>query len=113
MAYEMPPNDTMQNNPFPATRQDIENLKQTAVEAAKDIGNTASVHAEKAKDQLGDLAGHAKEETVDQLHQTAGSLINVVASARDYVSERPFASMGIALGLGVFFGFMCRRHSEA
>lgn len=96
-------------NTFPNTRQDLENLKQTTVDAAKDIGSTASVHAQKARAQMGELAGHAREEAIDQVNRAQGGFTEVVASARDYIAARPLASVGVVLGVGIVVGFTRRR----
>src|SRR5271156_6274746 len=61
--------DETPNSSFPATRQDLSNLKQTAVDAARDLGSTASVHAAKAQGNLKELASHAREESGDHLDQ--------------------------------------------
>ncbi len=99
----------MQNDtPFTTTRQDLQNLKQTAVDAAKDLRSTAAVHAQKAKGQLNDLAGHAKEEANDQLEQAKVNFRDVVKSSRDYVAGRPIASVGVALGIGMLLGMAFR-----
>jgi hypothetical protein len=45
---------------FPETRRDVGNLKNTAVEAAKDLASTATTHANKAKGQVQDLASMRK-----------------------------------------------------
>ncbi|HUB66940.1 MAG TPA: hypothetical protein VL981_05590 [Candidatus Methylacidiphilales bacterium] len=93
---------------FPQTKQDIQNLKQLTADAAKEIGDTASIHAGKARVQLGELAGHAKEETLDQVNRVGGGLNEVVNSARVYISARPLASMAVAFSLGILFGFSRR-----
>jgi ElaB/YqjD/DUF883 family membrane-anchored ribosome-binding protein len=97
------------NTSFPNTRQDIENLKQTTLEAAKDIGNTASVHAQKARTQVRELASHAKEETLDQLNRAQGSFSEILDSVQNYISARPLASIAVAFGVGLVLGFNRRR----
>src|SRR5471030_867877 len=89
---------------FPATQQDVSNLKQTATDAVNDLSSTASVHAAKAKSQLKELAGHAQEEGSEQLDQVKGNLSDLVNSARDYASERPLACIGTALAVGFLIG---------
>ncbi len=98
------PNET----PFPSTRQDVSNLKQTAVDAANDLGSTAAAHASKAKGQLRDLAGHAQEESADQLNQLRSQVNDFSGTARDYVSTRPLTCLGIALAVGFLFGLSRR-----
>jgi hypothetical protein len=51
-------NNETQHSSFPATQQDISNLKQTATDAVNDLNSTAAVHASKAKSQVKDLVGH-------------------------------------------------------
>lgn len=96
---------------FPQTRQDLSNLKKTAVDAAKDIGSTASVHAKKAQSNLRDLASHAQEESGQHLDQVKVGLANFSNLIRDYVVARPFASIGTALAVGFLFGTF--RHSRS
>lgn len=105
------PNETISSS-FPASQQDVNNLKQTATDAAKDLSTTASGHVAKAGRQLKDLAGHAQEETAQNLDQVKVSLANVLESARDYAAERPFACIGAALALGLFIGFTRRRSND-
>jgi len=94
---------------FPASQQDISNLKQTATDAVNDLGNTASDHANKAKDQLRDLAGHVQEEGCDQMEKARAALNDLADSARSYAARRPFACIGIALVFGFLAGLSRRR----
>jgi ElaB/YqjD/DUF883 family membrane-anchored ribosome-binding protein len=96
------------NESFPQTRQDISNLKQTAVDAAKDIGSTATVHAKKAQSNLKELASHAKEESGDHLNQVKSGFADLADQFRDYVVERPLATVGTALAIGFVLGFLRR-----
>ena len=89
---------------FPQTRQDLSNLKKTAIDAAKDIGSTASVHAKKAQSNLQDLASHAQEEGGKHLDQVKVGLADFSNHVRDYIAARPFASVGTALALGFLVG---------
>ena len=99
-----------ENSPssFPATRQDLSNLKKTAVDAAVDLGSTAGVHAEKAKSQLKDLASHAQEEGRGQLDQVRVKLTDLGNTFRDYVVDRPLISVGTALAVGFLLGISRR-----
>ena len=101
------PNDNLSSS-FPTTRQDVNNLKQTALDAAKDLGSTASVHADKAKSQLKDLANHARDEGSEQLNQVRGRLTDVIGSARDYAVNRPLTCIGVALAVGFLIGATSR-----
>ena len=104
---------TMQNDkPFPASREDLGKLRETAIDAAKDLKSTAAVHAEKARAQFNDLSGHVKEEGTAHLGQVQDSLSDVVNSARQYVLARPLASLGVAIGVGLLLGLSCRRCSR-
>ncbi len=89
---------------FPQTRQELSNLKNTALDAAKDIGSTASVHAKKVQSNLQDLASNVQKEGGDQLSQVRESLAELGGSARDYIAARPLAAVGIALAVGFIFG---------
>ena len=89
--------------PFPQTRQDLSNLKNTAVEAAKDIGSTASVHANKAKDNLKSIAESAQIEGAEHIDQAKSALNDLGKAAGDYVAARPLASIGVALAVGFLF----------
>lgn len=89
---------------FPASRQDVSHLKQTAIDAANDLGSTAAVHASKAQSQFKDLAGHVQEEGSQQLTQVKGRLSDLVDSARDYAIERPLTCIGTALAIGFLIG---------
>ena len=89
---------------FPQTRQDLSNLKKTAVDAARDIGSTASVHAKTAQSHLQDLASHAQKEGGQQLDQVKVTLSDLVEKLRAYVASRPFTSMGAALVVGLLMG---------
>ena len=105
---------TMSNqssSPFPATRQTISELKDTATDAARDLASSASVHASRAKDQLKDLAGHFQEEGKGQLNEVQSKLADVIQSARDYATERPLACIGVALAVGFLFGLSRRSNS--
>jgi ElaB/YqjD/DUF883 family membrane-anchored ribosome-binding protein len=104
-------NETLTSS-FPATQQDISRLKQTAIDAATDLGGTASVHASKAKDQLKDLAVHAREEGYEQFNQAKGKFSNLVNLARERASERPFACIGAALAIGFLIGLTRRSGSR-
>jgi ElaB/YqjD/DUF883 family membrane-anchored ribosome-binding protein len=98
---------------FPATQQDVSNLKQTATDAMNDLGSTASVHAFKARNQVKDLVGHLQDEGGEQLNQAKKKLLNVVDSARDYASERPLVCIGVALAVGFLIGLSRRVRSRA
>jgi len=97
---------------FPASRQDVTDLKQTARDAAKDLTSTASVHASKASGQLEKLAGHVQEEGKEQLDQVRAHLSDVFDSARDYASERPLVCIGVALAVGFLIGLSRRGGSR-
>jgi ElaB/YqjD/DUF883 family membrane-anchored ribosome-binding protein len=87
----------------------VENLKSTAVDAAKDLRSTAAGHLEKARGQVRELATHAKEEGSDQVTRVRGQLEDVTDSARAYISARPLAAVGIALAVGFIIGASRRR----
>ena len=99
------------SNAFPQTRDDVNNLKQTATDAAKDLASTASTHLNKARGQAQDLAAHAKSEARDQLGDVQGKLGDLASAARDYVMARPLACIGTALAVGFLFG-LTRRGSR-
>lgn len=101
--------DEPANPSFPATRQDLSNLKQTAVDAAKDLRSTAAVHAATARGQLQDLAGHAQEESGAHLDQVKVKFSDLLGSARDFAAERPLACIGTALAVGFLVGLGSRR----
>ncbi len=103
-------NDTL-SSAFPATRQDVSRLKQTATDAVNDLSSTAAVHASRAKGQLRDLAGHVQEEGGEQLDQVRGKFSDLVSTARDFAVERPLACIGVALAVGFLFGFSRRFRS--
>ena len=102
----------MQNEPtsstFPATRQTVSQLKDTAADAASDLASTASVHASKAKDQLKHLAGHLHEEGSQEISVVRSKLTDVIHSVRDYATERPLACIGVAVAVGFLFGLSRR-----
>ena len=87
----------------------VAELKTTAVEAAKDLKSTAAGHAEKAKGQLRDLATHARSEGAEHLNQVRGQFDDVADSTRAYISARPLASVGVALAIGFLVGLTRRR----
>ena len=93
---------------FPATQQDVSNLKETATDPMKDLGSTASVHAFKAKSQVKDLVGHFQDEGGEQLDKAKGKLLDVVNSVRDYACERPFVCIGGCLAVGFLIGLSRR-----
>ena len=103
------PNESRISSSFPASRQDVAQLKQTAIDAASDLTSTASVHADKAKSHLKDLAGHVQEEGSDQLDQLRARASDIVAIARDFAVERPLLCVGVALAVGFIFGATRRR----
>jgi ElaB/YqjD/DUF883 family membrane-anchored ribosome-binding protein len=87
----------------------VENLKSTAVEAAKDLRSTAAGHVDKARGQFRELASHAQAEGAQHLKKVRGQLEDVTDSARDYISARPLAAVGIALAIGFIIGATRRR----
>jgi len=105
-------NNETHRSSFPATQQEVANLKQTATDAVNDLGSTASVHASKAKGQIQDLVGHLQDEGGEQLDQAKGKLLDVVNSARAYVVERPLACVGVALAVGFLMGLSRRSNSR-
>jgi ElaB/YqjD/DUF883 family membrane-anchored ribosome-binding protein len=100
--------DETPSSSFPATRQDLANLKQTAVDATKDLRSTAAAHAATAKGQLQDLAGHVQEEGGAHLDQAKVKFSDVLGCARDFASERPFVCIGTALAIGLLVGLGSR-----
>ncbi len=87
----------------------VENLKSTAVDAAKDLKSTAAGHLEKARGQVRELASHAKDEGTEHLQQVRGQLEDVTDSARAFISARPLAAVGVALAIGFVIGAARRR----
>jgi ElaB/YqjD/DUF883 family membrane-anchored ribosome-binding protein len=84
------PNST-DNNPFPATRQDASDLKKTAVDAAKDLGSTAAVHAEKAKQTAVDAAkdiGSTASTHIERAKQTATDAARDLSSTAAVHAEK-------------------------
>jgi ElaB/YqjD/DUF883 family membrane-anchored ribosome-binding protein len=104
------PNNTS-SSAFPATRQTLSELKETAADAASDLASAASVHASKAKGHLQDLAGHLQEEGGEQIYAVRDQFNTVVKAAKDYASERPLACIGVALAVGFLFGLSRRSNS--
>jgi ElaB/YqjD/DUF883 family membrane-anchored ribosome-binding protein len=99
----------MQNeNAFSTTQQNLNDLKDTALDASRDLGKTALDHAGRAKSQLTKFASDAKSDAMDQLDQVRGSAAEVMDTALEYVSARPLASLGIVLGVGVLIGLAFR-----
>ncbi len=90
---------------FPDSQKDLSNLKQTATDAAADLGE----HSDKAKKQLGDLSQHVRTEGAEQLQPAKESFSDLVESARDYVGQKPFLFIGMAAAVGFLVG---RRHSR-
>ena len=104
-------NDTIAKS-FPATQQDISELKKTATDAAADLTSTATAHAKKAKGQLRDLAGHAQEEGLDQFEQMKEKFGTLAATGVEYIVQRPVTCIGVALFVGFLFGLSRRRRSR-
>jgi ElaB/YqjD/DUF883 family membrane-anchored ribosome-binding protein len=96
---------------FPATQQDISQLKQTATDAVSDLGNTSVFYAGRMKGQIKNLAGDFQREGSEQLGQAKGQLTSVLSSVRDYAVARPLACIGVALCIGIVIG-MSRRVSR-
>ena len=96
------PNDI--TNAFPQTRSDVNNLKETAKDAAKDLASTASTHVNKARGQVQDLAAHAQSEAADQVGQVRDKVAELADTARDYVLARPLTCLAVALAVGFVFG---------
>lgn len=109
MPNENQPNDSSVS--FPETRRDVDNLKQTASDAAQDLASTAGAHVSKARGQVQDLAGHAKDEAYAQVDQMKGKVSDLASAAREYVLARPLASLGTALAVGFLLG-LSRRGSR-
>jgi ElaB/YqjD/DUF883 family membrane-anchored ribosome-binding protein len=101
------PNDI--SDTFPQTRNDVNNLKKTATDAAKDLASTATTHLNKARGQAQDLASHAQSEAYDQVGELQGKLGDLAGVARDYVLARPLTCLGTALAIGFLFGLSRRR----
>ena len=101
-------NDSLTRS-FPATQQDISQLKKTATDAAADLSSTAAAHASKAKGQLKDLAGHVQEEGSQQFDEMKEKFGTLAATAVDYVVQRPVTCIGVALFVGFIFGLSRRR----
>jgi len=93
---------------FPQTRQDLSNLKTTAVEAASDISRVAADHAKKAQGHFQDLATHAQVEGGEQLDQAKVKLADLGNQVRALVTARPLAALGTALTVGFLIGFSRR-----
>ena len=115
-------NDTL-TSPFPATRQDLSDLKSSAVDAARELKTsaadaareltaTAAFHAQEAKGQLKNLASHAQKESREELDQAKVKFVDLGEKMRDYVAARPLATIGMALALGFFIGFSRRSFSR-
>lgn len=98
----------METPKFSETKNDLNDLRKTAVDAARDIGSTAAVHADKVKSQASDLVSHFQEEAPAQLSQVRASFEDVLKSGFEYVSARPASSLLVALGVGVAIGFLAR-----
>jgi len=97
------PNDNL-SSAFPETRRDVSKLKDTAVDAAKDLASTASTHVNKARGQVQDLASHAQSEARDHVGQLQGRAGDLLETARDYVLARPLTCLGTALAVGFLLG---------
>ena len=104
-------NETLTKS-FPATQQDISELKKTATDAAADLTSTAAAHANKAKGQLRDLAGHARDEGMDQYEQMKEKFGTLAASGVEYIMQKPLTCIGVALFVGFLFGLSRRRRSR-
>jgi ElaB/YqjD/DUF883 family membrane-anchored ribosome-binding protein len=98
---------------FPATQQDISQLKKTATDAVADLTSTAAAHATKAQGQIRDLAGHVRDESSEQFDQVKEKFGNIAANAAEYVVQRPFTCIGVALLVGFVFGLSRRRRARA
>lgn len=98
---------------FQATKNDLSKIKNTAVEAAQDLGERAAVHAEKAKNEFGNLAKDAQEEGKKELENAKVKLTDIVSCAKNYVSERPLVVVGAALVIGFLMGNCRNRSSNA
>lgn len=101
------PNQTLDST-FATSREDLSKLKETAIDAAKDLGSTASVHLEKARSQAKDLAAHAQQEGAQQLDVMKDKFSDLACAARNYVSARPLAVVGTALAIGFLIGLSRR-----
>jgi len=106
------PNESLARS-FPATQQDISELRKTATDAAADLTSTAAAHATKAQGQLRDLAGHVRDESSEQFAQAKERFGNLAATAAEYVVQRPFTCIGVALFVGFLFGVSRRRRTRA
>src|ERR1700733_6195951 len=104
-------NETLAKS-FPATQQDISELRKTATDAAADLTSTAAAHASKAKGQLRDLAGHARNEGMDQFEQMKEKFGTLAATGVEYIIQRPVTCVGVALFVGFLFGLSRRRRTR-
>ncbi len=101
-----------QSSPFPATRQDLTELKKSATDAAEDIAGTAGGHVGKVKSQLDKLASDARQEGREELDQIRVRVGDLGGVLRAYVADRPLASVGAALAIGFLFGLSRRSCSR-
>ena len=90
--------------PFQSTKNDLNKLKDTAVEAARDLGDRATHHAEKAKSDFSTLAKDAQEEGKQEVDKAKVKLADIFSCTKNYVAERPLAVIGTALAIGFFLG---------
>lgn len=104
--------NNIRTSPFPATQQDISRLRQTATDAASDLGRTATEHVSRATGQIKELAGHFQEEGREQMDRVKGKLSDLLISARDFASDHPLACIGTALAVGFFLGLRHGRSSR-
>jgi ElaB/YqjD/DUF883 family membrane-anchored ribosome-binding protein len=85
---------------FAESKKDLANLKQTATDAAADMGD----HTDKAKKQLGDLSQHVQDEGGKELQKAKETFAEVVESARTYLGQKPFLFIGLAAAVGFLAG---------
>lgn len=98
---------------FQSTKNDLSKIKNTASEAAQDLGARAVTHAEKVKSELNTLAKDAQQEGKKELEHAKVKLTDIVSCAKNYVSERPLAMVGAALVIGFLMGNCRNRSSHA
>ena len=89
---------------FTASQRDLSQLKQTATDAATDLGRAAAPHLDKAKDQVKRLAGDFQSESSAQLDKAKGQFVNVLNSAKEYASAQPLICIGVGVAIGVLIG---------
>ena len=108
----MPTNDT--SVPTTRTVENASNSAHQAIDRAAEAAHPAVDQLASSAHRAVNKAAHGANRAAESLEGTGTRLretqTQITAGFRDFVRDRPVASLGIAVGLGFVLSSMLRRH---